>query len=124
LDLYRVRLELGQPARAENLGTPVNSKYYTGDPCIAPDGRFLVFAAGRPEGRGGMDLYVSFDDGQSGWTAPVNLGERFNTPADEYAPSLSPDGRSLFFARHNGKRCDVYWVAASVLDRFRAIRRP
>jgi Tol biopolymer transport system component len=67
---------------------------------------------------------VSFDDGQSGWTAPVNLGEGFNTPADEYAPSLSPDGRFLFFSRHDGKRCDVYWVAASGLDRFRTNHRP
>jgi hypothetical protein len=124
LDLYRVRQEPGQPARAENLGAPVNTKYYTGDPCIAPDGRCLVFAAGRPDGRGGMDLYVSFDNGQGGWTVPVNLGLGFNTPADEYAPALSPDGQFLFFARHNGKRCDVMWVRADVLERFRTNHQP
>jgi hypothetical protein len=124
LDLYRVRQEPGQPARAENLGAPVNTKYYTGDPCIAPDGRCLVFAAGRPEGRGGMDLYVSFDDGQGRWTVPVNLGDGFNTTADEYAPSLSPDGKYLFFARHDGHRCAVYWVKTTSLERFRNRPRP
>ena len=118
LDLYRVRRVSGQPGRAENLGAPVNTKYYTGDPCIAPDGRFLVFAAARPEGRGGMDLYVSFSDGSNDWTVPVNLGEGFNTAANEYAPSLSPDERFLFFTRHDGKRADLHWVQTSALERF------
>lgn len=119
-DLYRTRQEPGQPLRAENLGSPLNSPDDEWDPCIAPDGSFLAFASTRPGGRGGSDLYVSFNDGQGGWTVPVNLGEGFNTPADEYAPSLSPDGRFLFFTRHDGKRGDVHWVATKVLERFRA----
>ncbi len=119
LDIYRVRPGSDPAAPAENLGAPVNTKYYNGDPCIAPDGRSLAFGAVRPEGRGGMDLYVTFDDGSKGWTAPVNLGEGFNTPANEYAPSLSPDGRFLFFTRHDGRRADLHWVRASVLERFR-----
>ena len=97
----------------------MNTKHYNGDPCISPDGRFLVFGAVRPEGRGGMDLYVTFVDGANGWTAPVNLGEGFSTPANEYAPSLSPDGRFLFFSRHDGRRAVLHWVRASVLERFR-----
>ncbi len=66
-----------------------------------------------------MDLYVSFS-GPRGWSVPVNLGASFNTPADEYAPSLSPDGRFLFFVRHKGDRSQRFWVAARVLERFRA----
>lgn len=120
LDIYRVRPGAEPTAPAENLGAPVNAKYYNGDPCIAPDGRFLVFGTVRPEGRGGMDLYVSFRDGPNGWTVPVSLGEGFNTPANEYAPSFSPDGRFLFFARHDGQQAKLYWVKMSVLDRFRA----
>jgi Tol biopolymer transport system component len=119
MDLYRVRPGSDPAAPAENLGTPVNTKYYTLDPCIAPDKRFLVFAAVRPEGRGHTDLYMSFDDGSKGWTVPVNLGEGFNTSAEEYAPSLSPDERFLFFTRHEGKRADLYWVKTSALERFR-----
>ena len=119
LDIYRVRSGADPAAPAENLGAPVNSKYYNGDPCISPDGRFLVFGAVRPEGRGGMDLYVTFADGSNGWTVPANLGEGFNTPANEYAPSLSPDGRFLFFTRHDGRRAVLHWVRASVLERFR-----
>lgn len=118
-DLYRTRQEPGQPMRIENLGAPLNSPDDEWDPCIAPDGSFLVFASTRPGGRGGSDLYVSFNDGHGGLTAPLNLGGDLNSPADEYAPSLSPDGRFLFFTRHDGKRGDIYWVAATVLERFR-----
>jgi len=119
-DLYRTRQEPGQSLRVENLGASLNSPDDEWDPCIAPDGSFLVFASTRPGGRGGSDLYVSFNDGHGGWTDPINLGEKINAPDDEYAPALSLDGQFLFFSRHNGKRCDVMWVRADVLERFRS----
>jgi hypothetical protein len=117
-DLYRAREIEGPHPLVENLGAPVNSTAHEFDPCIAPDGSFLVFGSTRPDGRGGMDLYVSFS-GRRGWSVPATLGESFNTPADEYAPSLSPDGRFLFFVRHNGERSQLYWVAARVMERLR-----
>jgi Tol biopolymer transport system component len=124
MDLYRVRQVPGQPARAENLGSQINSPYSTGDPCVAADGHFLIFSAVRPEGRGGSDLYVCFSDGAGGWTAPINLGDGFNNATNEYAPSLSPDERYLFFTRHDGQRADLQWVQTSVLDRFRPNASP
>lgn len=124
MDLYRVRQAPGQPARAKNLGPRINSQYSTGDPCVAADGRFLVFSAARAEGRGGSDLYLCLSDGSGGWTAPINLGDGFNTAANEYAPSLSPDERYLFFTRHDGQRADLHWVLTSALDRFRHCATP
>lgn len=45
----------------------------------------LVFASNRPGGYGGYDLYYSvYDKGK--WSAPVNFGEKINTPSDEYRP--------------------------------------
>jgi Tol biopolymer transport system component len=123
-DLYRARPQPGQPLWVENLGAPLNSPDHEWDPCIAPDQSFLVFGSTRPGGRGGSDLYVSFANGPDRWTAPVNLGDGINSPADEYAPVLSPDGRFLFFTRHDGKRGDIYWVATQVLDRFRTNHQP
>ena len=116
-DLYRARPNPDQSLRVENLGGSLNSAANEWDPCIAPDQSFLVFASERPGGRGGSDLYVSFADGHGGWTAPVNLGEGFSSPADEYAPSLSPDGRYLFFTRYDGKRGEALWVSADFLKR-------
>jgi hypothetical protein len=38
--------------------------------------------------------------GFSEWSAPVNLGSPLNTGAEESAPTLSDDGRSLYFNRN------------------------
>ncbi|MFZ1683349.1 MAG: hypothetical protein WAU88_04370 [Candidatus Zixiibacteriota bacterium] len=124
LDIYRVRQIPGQPAQAENLGPVINGGIYNGDACIAPDGRFLVFGTVRMDGRGGMDLYVTFPNGSGGWTAPTSLGNEFNTSADEYGPTLSPDQKYLFFTRHDGTKADVNWVQASVLEKIRSAVLP
>ena len=36
----------------------------------------------------------------SAWSAPVNIGPTINTPYEESAPAISPDGRSLYFNRN------------------------
>lgn len=116
LDLYRTLQVAGQPLQVENLGSTINSSGDDGDPCIAPDERFLIFY--RLGGFGGADLFVSFNDRKGGWTAPVNLGSQFNTSSDEFGPSLSPDGQYLFFVRQQylGTVGDIYWVAVSAID--------
>lgn len=118
-DIYRAHANPDQTLRVENPGAPLNSPADEWDPCIAPDERFLVFASTRPGGRGGSDLYVSFADGHGAWTAPANLGEGFNSPGDEWAPSLSPDGQYLFFTRYDGHRGELYWVRTTAIDRQR-----
>jgi Tol biopolymer transport system component len=44
-----------------------------------------------------MNLFLSRQDGAA-WQTPIELGPSINTPANELSASLSPDGRSLFFA--------------------------
>jgi hypothetical protein len=118
--LYRVWQKRGQSPRVELVPAPVLSVgTYEGDPCVAPDSRFLVFYSGRPGGFGAVDLYVCFQDGKGEWTQPVNLGADFNTESDEYGANLSPDGKYLFFVRHSPQRGDIYWVSTSVLEKFR-----
>jgi OOP family OmpA-OmpF porin len=62
----------------------------------------FVFSAESYNTLGAEDLYVcSKRSGQ--WTEPVNLGSKINTAFQEFSPSLSSDGRRLFFAS-NGRR--------------------
>jgi dipeptidyl aminopeptidase/acylaminoacyl peptidase len=118
--VYRARQKRGQAPQVELIPAPVLSVgTYDGDPLVAPDGRFLVFHSGRAGGFGAVDLYVCFPDGKGEWTAPVNLGADFNTEADEYGASLSPDGKYLFFVRHSPQRGDIYWASTRVLEQFR-----
>jgi Immunoglobulin domain/WD40-like Beta Propeller Repeat len=110
LNIYKTYQVAGQPLQVVNLAPTIVG----GDPCIAPDERFLVFYTGGAYG--GVDLFVSFNNRKGGWTTPVNLGSRFNTSADEFNPSISPDGQYLFFARQNASSGDVYWVSVAAID--------
>ncbi|MHC4558963.1 MAG: LamG-like jellyroll fold domain-containing protein [Planctomycetota bacterium] len=85
----------GQPM---NLGPTVNSPALDTGPSISSDGRMLFFTSDRSGGLGDRDIWVarraSPDDD---WGAPVNLGPQVNTPGYEIGPSISADGRTLYF---------------------------
>ncbi|MBX2894227.1 MAG: OmpA family protein [Cyclobacteriaceae bacterium] len=66
------------------------------------DMQVFVFAAESYNTLGAEDLYVSFYlEGR--WSEPTHLGNLVNTPLQEMSPSLSADGKFLFFAS-NGRR--------------------
>lgn len=97
----------GKPMEAVN--TPNNE----GAQSISADGKFLVFTAcHRRDGVGGCDLF--FAELKNGkWTAVRNLGSPVNTPGWESQPSLSSDGKTLFFTseRSGGKGGKDIWVS-------------
>ena len=71
----------------------------------------FVFSADSYSTVGAEDIYVSVL--QSGkWAEPRNLGKKINTTFQELSPSLSADGKYLFFAS-NGRRgygsFDIYY---------------
>jgi outer membrane protein OmpA-like peptidoglycan-associated protein/Tol biopolymer transport system component len=77
-----------------NINTPT---YNEGAQCLSPDGQFLFFTGcNRPDGLGRCDIYVSQKEGE-GWSKPVNLGFPINTKGWESQPSLSADGKTLYF---------------------------
>ena len=97
----------------------VNTINNEGAPTLGADGRSLVFVAcpditGRDyganrEGYGSCDLFYTRKLG-SLWTTPVNLPGRVNTFNWETQPSLSADGKTLYFIRGkhgNGSRDDA-----------------
>ncbi|MBL7900555.1 MAG: PD40 domain-containing protein [Bacteroidia bacterium] len=77
-----------------NVNTP---EYWEGSCSISADGKFLYFSSERPTGLGGRDIYVSewIDED---WGPAVNLGPKINTPLDDDAPFIHPDGVTLFFS--------------------------
>jgi len=101
-DIYRSRMENGKYSKPENLGDEINSKYFEGDPYIAPDESFLIFVSyNRPDSLGDGDLYVSLN--QNGhWTAARHLGPPVNSSALDFCPNMSPDGKYFFFTSERG----------------------
>lgn len=96
-----------------SLATGINTPDNEGTASLSADGRMLVFTVcqGR-KGYGSCDLYVSRKTG-SDWSAPENLGPAVNTHYYESQPSLSADGRRLYFVsdRPGGKGRRDIWRA-------------
>lgn len=96
-DLWRAAATQNGFAAPIALGAPVNSDGDEQDPHVAPDESYLVFVTDRVGGAGGRDLWVSYRSGES-WGTPEPLSG-VNTAEDEYAPTVTPDGKYLFFTR-------------------------
>jgi len=88
----------GEWTPARNLGPPINTIGNEGAQSLSADGRHLFFTAcNRDDGFGSCDLYYSQKTGNE-WSRPVNMGPVVNTPAWDSQPSVSPDGRTLYFS--------------------------
>lgn len=79
----------------------INSRSDEGTCTISADGRYMIFVA--RDAYGHTDLFESRRKGNE-WTAPVNLGILVNSTVWDSQPSLSADGRELYFvsARKGG----------------------
>jgi len=84
--------------KAFNAGAPLNTIQNEGAQSISSNGSYMFFTAcNRPGGLGNCDLYFSaFNNGK--WTEPSNLGSPVNTNRWESTPSISADGKTLFFS--------------------------
>jgi len=99
----------GQPVQA--LNTPFNDS----SPSIAANGQAMAFA--RNDGRNNFDLYYAEQE-NGRWNAPERLPFPINTGNFESQPSLSANGRELFFVsdRQGGKgRLDL-WMSELQAD--------
>ncbi|MFZ6010861.1 MAG: OmpA family protein [Bacteroidota bacterium] len=96
----------------QSISKNINTRLNEGTCTISADGRKLIFTScvGR-EGHGSCDLYESRKIGND-WTEPKNLGSNVNSADWESQPSLSADGRTLYFVsdrRGGAGRRDI-WV--------------
>ena len=71
---------------------------HIGSFCLSYDGNFVVFSSRRTPSIGNYDIWISEKKGKF-WSQPKNPGKPLNSPAHEGNPSLSPDGKSIYFMR-------------------------
>lgn len=96
-DIFYSEFKNGQWTKPANMGLPVNSSAWDSQPSISANGQALYFTSKRPGGFGGSDIWVSYRQADGRWGKPMNLGENINTPGDDQAPFIHPDGSTLYF---------------------------
>jgi outer membrane protein OmpA-like peptidoglycan-associated protein/Tol biopolymer transport system component len=98
-DFYEsFRLPDGTWAMRKNAGTPLNTFDNEGAQTISADGRFLFYTGcNREDGEGKCDIYFSVNT-EGKWSIPVNIGYPVNSAYSEKHPSISSDGKRLYFA--------------------------
>ena len=146
-DIWFSRWDGDRYQEAERLPSPINTGYYEGHPCISPDEGYLIFTSDRPGELGSLDVWVSFKKEDETWSIPKNLGSEVNSTEHEAAPTLSPDGKYLFWMStrlgewpyeirrydmgefeeilerpENGYN-DIYWISTEVVHKLNP-RRP
>ncbi len=88
----------GKWTEAENIGPPLNTPDNEGAQSVMIDGKGLFYTAcNREQGFGLCDLHFSKMT-KDGWAPGINLAVPINTIYSEKQPSISSDGRSLYFA--------------------------
>ena len=96
-----------------NLDPPVASEKDEWSQSISADGLTFYFGSRRSGGSGDFDLWVTtratIDDD---WSTSVNLGFIVNSSAEDFAPSISADGNTLFFesGRTGGSGGQDLWM--------------
>ncbi|UOR03838.1 RICIN domain-containing protein [Hymenobacter aerilatus] len=78
--------------------------YYSLSPAntffMTPDEKVLLLSIERSDSQGSNDLYVSYSLADGTWSEPQTLGNVINSPGYDFAPWLSPDGKTLYFSSY------------------------
>ncbi len=73
------------------------------------------------ENYGKLDIYLTYKQEDGSWSAPINLGPAVNTEYSETCPSMSPDGKYIFFGRYNdlNDKSDIYWISSDIIKKLK-----
>lgn len=116
-DIYYSNLEGDTWTGLTPLGSNINSPYWETHASLTVDGNTLYFVSNRKEGSyGGRDIWRCVKLPNGLWSMPVNAGPEINTPYDEDAPFIHPDGVTLFFSSKGHKNMGGFDIFKSVKD--------
>ena len=80
-----------------SISANINTANNEGTCSISADGKVLIFTSCQGRGSiGSCDLYIAYREGND-WSRPVNLGPNVNSQHWDSQPSLSADGRKIYF---------------------------
>lgn len=124
--LYKATLEEGSHGNwiNEELLSINKNNVSIETPFLNRTGDKLYFSSNMPGSIGGFDLYVSNINADGTLDTPKNLGHTINTTSDEKYPSLSIDGKHLYFSSKGHQNLGGYdlFVSRILSDKYKAPR--
>ena len=89
---------------------------------ISPSQEYLLVHTRNKEieKRKDADIYVCFKEKDGTWSKPINLGDAVNSNGNDGNPSITPDGKYMFFGRteEDGTK-NTYWVSTEIIEKLR-----
>ena len=140
--IMRSKFVDGKYMEAEKLPDQINFGADRFNAFINPDESFLIVSVFRAkEGKGATDYYIVFRNPDDTWNEPINMGDKINSPLNEYSPYVSPDGKYFFFMSmkpnnelfsnnekfsygrikeifnsHGNGNSTIYWIDAKIIN--------
>lgn len=90
----------GSPIPVDSVNNYGSDNDLIGGPNISFDGNTMYFFSSFSGGVGADDIYYSTRE-EFGWSSPINIGEPINSPGFDGFPSISSNGKTLYFVRVN-----------------------
>ena len=88
----------GQWTEAQSISLRINSPLNEGASSISADGKVMILTScDKRDSFGSCDLYITRKT-EKGWSKPRNLGKPVNSQYWESQPSLSADGKKIYFS--------------------------
>ncbi|GAB3905424.1 OmpA family protein [Mucilaginibacter boryungensis] len=115
-DFYKSTKADNKWQTATYLSNLINTPNFNeGAQSISQDGKYLFFTGcNRPDGLGRCDIYISLKKGND-WAKPRDLPPPINSPGWESQPSISADGRTLYFVSNRKGGYGGYDIWKSIL---------
>jgi outer membrane protein OmpA-like peptidoglycan-associated protein/tetratricopeptide (TPR) repeat protein len=124
-DIYTSKkLSDGTWTSPEPIGSNINSSFKESSVSLSNDGSMLFFASNRPSHEGdqeNLDIYYSVKDKNDVWGRPKTLGSVVNSEANEDAPFIDYDSKTLYFSSDGRKGMGGYDIFRSVYDSTEAV---
>ena len=89
-------------AKPEVIPIAINvTNYSVCHPSLSIDGNTMIFASNKPGGKGKMDIYQAYYNGQE-WSGILSVGDQLNSPFNEVFPFLLQDSLLIFASDRPG----------------------
>lgn len=115
-DLFESKMSGTSWSKPDRYPKQINSDYHESSGSFSYDGKSLYFVSDKPGGIGAHDIYKSTKNEKGKWSEPENLGNAINTPYDEAAVFMHPDGKTLYFSSKGHNTMGGYDIFKSTFE--------